>query len=845
MRAPLNWLREYADISADADPRDVAAALIRVGLEVETVDTLGAGLTGPLVVGQVREITELTEFRKPIRFCQVDVGPEQGGVRGIICGATNFAVDDLVPVALPGTVLPGGFEIAARKTYGHVSDGMICSAAELGLGDDHGGILVLGGGAAAGADVPAVGADAAAVLGIGEAVLDIAVTPDRGYCLSIRGLAREAAIALGVEFRDPAQAAADAATYPPQSAPAPAVDVHDTVGCPFYTAVLIDGVDPNAATPTWLEQRLVAAGMRSISLAVDVTNYVMLELGQPLHAFDAETVNGGIIVRRAHAGEQLETIDHVVRTLTPDDLLIADAAGPIGLAGTMGGLATEISETTHTIILEAAIFAPDVVARMARRHKLPSEASRRFERGVDPALPWVASRIAAELLVGIGGGVIRSGTGVGTQPAARTISISPDLPARISGADIAPAAAAGYLVDVGCQVTPEDSEAATADAQRWTVRVPTWRPDLRDPADVVEEVVRLYGYDNVPATLPSPPAGRGLTDPQRRRRAISRALASAGLVETLTYPFVGDAEMAALEITDERARLARLANPISAEQDALRTTLLPGLLAVVRRNVSRGAAGVGVFEIGQVFLPPAKPAKQPPIRPSVTRRPNPTEVAELAALLPDQPVHIAAVIAGEVEAAGVWGGSRTADWQDAVAAARRAANAVHVEVRAVPEAGRAPWHPGRCAALTAGETIVGYAGELHPRVISALGLPARTAAMELDFGLLDAQAVAVVPAPAMSTFPVVKEDIALIVPEDTAAADVLDSLVAGAGPLLESIRIFDEYRGTQIPTGHKSLAFAMRFRAADRTLSDTEVAQARNDAVARAAGQFGAVLRDS
>ena len=288
-----------------------------------------------------------------------------------------------------------------------------------------------------------------------------------------------------------------------------------------------------------------------------------------------------------------------------------------------------------------------------------------------------------------------------------------------------------------------------------------------------------------------------------------------------------------------------LANPISEAQGGLRTTLLPGLLAVVRRNFSRGAAGVGVYEIGQVFRVGSVAQSTPPIRPSVTQRPEAAELAALAALLPDQPVHIATVIAGEVEAAGWWGDGRAASWIDAVAAGRRVAEALHVQLRAIPEVDRAPWHPGRCAALLAGDQIIGYAGELHPRVIAALGLPPRTAAMELDFAALCEAAVSVVPAPSVSTHPVVKEDIALIVPEDTSAAELLDCVASGAGSLLESIRVFDEYRGAQIPDGHKSVAFAMRFRAPDRTLSDAEVAAARTDAVNSATTRFGAVLRDS
>ncbi|MDQ1249165.1 MAG: phenylalanyl-tRNA synthetase beta chain [Actinomycetota bacterium] len=829
MRAPVSWLREHAALPDDLAPRDLAAALVEVGMEVETVDVVGEGVTGPVLVGRVAAITELTEFRKPIRFCQVDVGAAGGGVRGIVCGATNFAVGDLVPVALPGAVLPGDFVIAARTTYGHVSDGMICSASELGLGDEYDGIMVLPPGSGAPGD------DAASLLGIGEAVLDIAVTPDRGYCLSIRGLAREAATALGVDFRDPADI--DLAGYPVAGAPAPRVSVEVPEACSQFTAVLITGVDPNVPSPAWLQSRLVAAGMRSISLAVDVTNYVMLELGQPLHAFDADSVVGGITVRRPRLGETLVTLDHVERTLDPGDVLIADDRGPIGLAGAMGGLESEISEATTSIILEAAHFAPEDVARMARRHKLPSEASRRFERVVDPALPWVASRRAAELLVAAGGGHIEGGTSVGSALPLPVVLIEPDLPARIAGAPIGTAEARGHLMAVGCTVTEESDG-------RWRVTAPSWRPDLRDPADVVEEVVRLYGYEKLPATLPSPPAGRGLTSEQRWRRAASRALAGAGFTEVLSYPFVGEGEVDALGITGERARAVKLANPLSDEQSRLRTTLLAGLLTVARRNLGRGAEGVSLYETGVVFLPGEPPAEV--IRPGVSRPPQAAEIAALAALLPDQPHHVAAVIAGQVEAPGWWGAGRKAAWHDAVASAQVVAAALRVQLEvAAVEAERAPWHPGRCAELRVASTVVGYAGELHPRVVEALGLPPRSAAMECDLDALIAAAPAVVSAPAVSTFPVAKEDIALVVAEEVSAADVQRAVVAGAGELLESVRLFDEYRGAQVPEGSKSLAFALRFRAANRTLSDDEVAAARDAAVARAGADTGASLRAS
>ena len=842
MRVPIEWLRQYAPIPAEVSARSIADALVGAGLEVESVDVVGEGLTGPLVVGRVVQITELTEFKKPIRFCQVDVGEAEP--RGIVCGASNFAEGDLVVVALPGAVLPGNFAISARKTYGHVSDGMICSARELGLGDEHDGIMVL--------DSGAPGDDATVLLGIGSAVLDIAVTPDRGYCLSIRGVAREAATAFDVEFIDPADA--DVPELSDGSVggdgQVQGVRTDDTSACPQYIAVRIAGFDPEAATPAWMAQRLVACGMRPISLAVDVTNYLMLELGQPLHAFDAAKLTGDIVVRRAQPGERLVTLDHVDRALDREDLLIADEAVPIGLAGTMGGLDSEISQTTDTIVLESAAFAPEVVARMARRHKLPSEASRRFERGVDPRIAWSAARRAAALLADLGGGTVTGVAHVGEPQDLATITMSASLPARIAGATGEPAGtpvitadiARANLEAIGASVAAND---LTGEDDTWVVTVPSWRPDLRDQADLVEEVVRLFGYENLPATMPSPPAGRGLTRQQRLRRAVSRALAHAGFVETPCYPFVGKGEVATLGIDDERATMVALANPLSEEAGLLRTTLLPGLVAAARRNFSRGAEGVALFETGTVFHPRDVAGEFPAMaaearHPSVDRRPSEDELTALQAILPLQPQNVATLLAGEVIRDGaehVWG------WQDAIASAQVVAEALNLPVELEAAADRMPWHPGRCARLIFDGVTVGYAGELHPRVVTAAGLPARSAAMELNLDLAMAAAPEAVAAPTVSTFPVAKEDVALVVAEDVSAAELAQALRAGGGPILESVRLFDEYRGSQIPQGQKSLAFALRLRATDRTLSDVEVAEVRQAAVAAAVEQFGAVLR--
>src|SRR3982751_3017555 len=429
MRVPIGWLAEHVDVPAGTTVEDLDAAFVRLGLEVEEVHR-PAEVTGPLVVGRVLEIEELTGFKKPIRYCRVDVGETEP--RGIVCGATNFAVGDAVVVALPGAVLPGGFEIAARTTYDHVSDGMICSVRELGVGEDHAGILVLGD---SGDDVPPPGTPAASVAGLEDVVIELAVTPDRGYCLSMRGIAREMGTGLAAPWRDPG------AITPPAWSGEPAwkVTVADPERCDRFSMVAMEGLDPTAPSPWWMRRRLAQAGVRSISLAVDVTNYVMLELGQPMHAFDRDAVTGPITVRLAHEGEKLTTLDGNVRRLSTDDLLITDESGPIGLAAVMGGASTESGggsqgRATTAVLLEAAHWEPTGVARTARRHRLPSEAAKRFERGVDPELTVVALARAAELLAEYGGATVVGGVvDIDTRAARPAIAPHPAKPAQVSG----------------------------------------------------------------------------------------------------------------------------------------------------------------------------------------------------------------------------------------------------------------------------------------------------------------------------------------------------------------------------------------------------------------------------
>lgn len=824
MRVPISWLRELVEIPADHTTRDIADRLVRAGLEVESVEVIGGGVIGDLLVGQVVSIEELTEFKKPIRWCQVDVGADHGGIRGIICGARNFQEGDRVVVAVPGTTLPGDFTITARETYGHVSDGMICSEKEMGLGEDHAGIMVLP------PQTAEPGADAKPIVGLGEEVLDVAVTPDRGYALSMRGIAREVAIAYNVAFHDPVDRDIELPMPSPDHAPAECGS-EDLDACPLFTLGTLIGFNPHATTPPWMAQRLTACGMRPVSLAVDITNYVMLELGQPLHAFDLAKLRGPVRPARVSDGTPFETLDHVQRTLTADDLVIRDDSGPIGLAGVMGGLTSEIENDTTDIALEAAWFRPDVIARASRRHKISSEASRRYERGVDRVLAPVASARALALMLEYGGGTYCGMTGVEVPFEPTRIAMAATLPGDVAGMTIEDPQK--LLTAVGCDVTTTDTTLH--------VTAPTWRPDLRDPADLVEEVVRLVGYDALPSTLPTAALGHGLTTQQRIRRRVGTVLAARGLVEVLSYPFVGDEELDALRVPANchRRKTPRLANPLSDEQPFLRGTLIPGLIAAAQRNLGRGISDLRLFEIGSVFR---GSLGDNPGRVPVDAKPSDANWSALNELLPDQPMQVAILLAGDRTPVSWWGGAMPSDWADAIEAARAIAASVGVEL--IVDAGADPiLHPGRGATLRVGEHVVGSAGELHPRACEALGLPEHTAVAELDLELLTDVAPAVRPAPSISAHPVAKEDIALVVGPEVTVAQVEAAIRAGAGDLLEGVRLFDVYQGQQIPEGHRSLAFALRLRAPDRTLEAADIAQVREAIIAHVASECGARLR--
>ncbi|MCQ9165664.1 MULTISPECIES: phenylalanine--tRNA ligase subunit beta [unclassified Arthrobacter] len=847
MRIPLTWLREYAQVPAGATAEDVMTELVKVGFEEEAVHRPLDSISGPVVVGRVlSKEPEPQSNGKTINWCSVRVVPEgatqalegdgidPSGVQGIVCGAHNFEVGDKVVVTLPGAVLPGDFRISPRKTYGHVSAGMIASVRELGMGEEHDGILVL---STLGLD-PEPGTDALELLGLRDEAAEINVTPDRGYVFSIRGAAREYAHATGTPFMDPASLV----SVTPASGPGYPVRLEDQApiyglpGCDRFVARTVHGINAAAPTPTWMSSRLRLAGIRSISLPVDISNYVMLELGQPLHFYDADKLSGDIVVRRAAAGETLQTLDGKVRKLDTEDLLITDASGAIGVAGVMGGAATEVTPATTSVLIEAAHFEEVSIARSRRRHKLPSEASKRFERGVDWEVADEAAQRAVNLLVELAGGTEdTTATDVGTEPAPVTVFLPAGFASARIGIDFTPEQVVDSLTDLGAGVEEADGG--------WNVTAPSWRHDLATPEDLTEEVARLVGYDAIPATLPIAPPGRGYSRTQQQRRRAVQALADSGLTEILAYPFVSKAANDTFGVAEAGAPrgAVKLANPLSEEFGYLRTSVLPGLIDTAKRNHSRGFTDLALFESGLVFLPSGTfgTASIPPLG----AKPSDDVLDALYDGIPYQPLTIGAVFTGRDTAAAPGHTPRAWDWADAIDAARLVADVTGVDL-VVEQGSHQAFHPGRAAVLKlrSGE-VVGHAGELHPRLLAEQHLPARTVAMEINASMVFDAAPDVIVARPISTFPVATQDVALVVPAEIPAAEVLATLREGAGELLEDVALFDEYHGKGIPEASKSLAFGLRFRAADRTLTADEASAARAAAVELAGERFGATQR--
>jgi phenylalanyl-tRNA synthetase beta chain len=681
---------------------------------------------------------------------------------------------------------------------------------------------------------PKIGSDALELLHLNDAAAEVNVTPDRGYCFSVRGIAREYAHATGADFRDPKGNAVlnhGEGFSLKFDDPTP---VRNNPGMQRMVLRSVMGIDASRPTPPWMIARLKLSGMRSISLAVDITNYVMLELGQPTHAYDLDKLQGGITVRRANANETLKTLDGQVRKLHPEDLLICDDSGPIGLAGVMGGESTEVDSNTKNVLIEAANFDPISIARSARRHKLSSEASKRFERGVDPMIADNAAARVVQLLEvhALGEGNILGAEYKQMQPVG-AIFLPIDFAESVVGIAFGEEEQARILSEIGCVV-------ATVDGGLEVI-APSWRPDIRHKTDLVEEIARIGGYHRIPSRLPVAPPGRGLSRNQQLRRQAISALVGAGYTEVLTYPFMSSAQNQWFSGA-QPSKTVKLANAMQEDASELRTSMLPGLIDAAKRNLSRGLVDLALFEEGSVFLPESAVAAGSRL-PVGNARPDDAQLTLLNSEIPTQPKHIGVLLTGARVPNQVGQREVAANYQDALNAILSIARAASVELE-IRQAVRHGFHPGRCAEFfTSDSILVAVAGELDPALALQNDLPRRVAAAEVNLNALFSCSPPSLSAGEIKVMPAATQDLSLVVDIDVPAASLQEAFVEGAGELLESIVLTDDYRGENIDANKKSLTFALRFRASDRTLTQAEATEAREAGVANAAAKHSAVLR--
>jgi phenylalanyl-tRNA synthetase beta chain len=817
LKLPIRWIEEYVKLPKNISTDKIVETLVKIGFEVESVEIFG-GVDGPLVVGQVESIEVLTEYKKPIRYCIVNVGNKK---QEIICGASNFQVSDQVVVALPGSVLPGDFKITERETYGKISQGMICSAREIGFSESHEGIIVL-------AEKYKNGQDAKGLLGLGEVVLDISVLPDRGYAMSVRGIARELATALGVDFVDPAKVKISK----PKKSSKLKVSLK-TKDASKIALVFLKNYDPQSVTPMFMQKRLAQVGFRSISLPVDITNYLMIEIGQPLHAFDSDKISGGIQIRAAKPNEKIETLDHVKRSLKSNDLVIADSTKALSIAGVMGGLESEITTQTTNLIIESAIFDRGTISGTARFHKLISEASKRFERGTDDEINEICAVRCADLLVKYGKAQI-----VGMALTAKKIfknKTSFDLAEikRLIGFEIPNKEIEKIFTSLQIVISKK--------GKIWILTPPSWRHDLLNSADYVEEIIRIWGYEKIPTQLPQTVLGKGLNKQQLNKKNISIKLSSLGLNEVLNYPFIGLNQLDDLNIDgkDIRKNVVKLANPLSEQSPFLRTSLLPGLIGALTRNISRGIDDLALFEQGSVFfLNKAGPIKTSP---AVGKRPAVAEIKNINDHLPFQPTYISGILYGNIQTQG-WGiSAREYQWQDSIEIVRQLFFEFGIQIN-LKNTKFAPFHPGRCAEILIEGHVVGHAGEFAPSVTEKIGLNGKVFAFEINKNYID-QFSEIHKAPLVSAMPVMKEDLAFVVNQNVKANEVRKTIQSVNLDLIESVNLFDVYQGTNIEKDKKSLAFNLRLRASDSTISTEVASQLRQEIIAKVHSQHGGTLR--
>ncbi len=834
MRALWSWLGELVEFDRELGAEEAAAALTAAGFEVETIEPIGQDFSGVVVA----EVVGKRRHPNADKLSLVDVIDTPGGTATqVVCGANNVPdPGGRVLWAKPGAILPGFGEISTRAIKGVDSPGMLCAEDELGLGDDHAGIIVLGpDDILHGSDELLGDSRAIERLGLRDYVFDVGVHPNRGDALGHLGLARELVALLGGRLRDIDEridaALASVTTDASQAADHIAVHIDDPEGCPRYTARYISGVAVKPA-PLWMQQRLRAVGVRPLSNLVDVTNYVMFELGQPLHAFDYKHVRGGEIrVRRAQAGERMTTLDDVERTLEANDLLICDGSGPVALAGVMGGADSEVSDDTHELLLESAGFAPAMVRRTARRLGLHSEASARFERGVDPNLAERASRLAASLLARLGGGQVAAGVvdNFPRPPEPKRLTLRASRASSLVGIEFGRDQAASVLSRLGIDATPSPD-----DDDQLAVVCPTYRADLLREVDLIEDLLRIHGFDKVPGTLPQgqvPPTRQ--VDP--RPEKLRAALIAAGMSETISFGFTSRERIAALGLpdSDRRAKPIAIRNPMSQEQAVMRTSLLPGLLAAIGRNVSHGVSDVALFEIGSVFLPAAASSSS----------------SDADGSLPDEPTRAAGVIAGhrpgwltttdEVDLFDLKG-----PLEQAIEAALPADSG---QVSFVADNQVPYMHPGVCARVVLsrgnGDAIdIGHIGEIHPATRRALGDLPRCFGFEIAIDAFPVRAP--VQMQGVPRYPAITRDISMLLDDSVPAARVRSHIEAASEPLIEHITVLEDFRDpAHVPSGKKGMLWSITYRSPESTLTDAEVDKVHERLVAGLLSELSATRR--
>jgi phenylalanyl-tRNA synthetase beta chain len=778
MKVLLSWLREFAPF--EGDPVELGNQMSDLGMAVESIEHTGAAFDGVIVA----RVLELRAHPDADRIQLVDVDTGDGNALQIVCGAKNLSVGDLVPLAAIGAVLPGDFRIEKRKMRGEVSNGMLCSSRELGLGDDHAGIMVLNSLAPA----PALGTDARDALGLVDDVLfDLEINPNRPDAMSVAGVARDLAARLGLPFTipEPTVVAASAASIDGRAS----VELVDPALCGRFHVRILDGVTVGES-PDWMARRLTLCGMRPINSVVDASNYVMLELGQPNHTYDLAKVPGGALrVRWARDGEAIVTLDGVERTLATGDGVIADRDDrAIGIAGVMGGASTEISDATTSVLLEMAWWDPMTIARSSARLGLRSEASMRFERGADPDMVALAARRFAELLAPSGATLADGHLDAhGELPSREPVRVRTSRVNAYLGTDLDGARIVELLEPIGFRVSAVDDHHDAHD-----VVVASFRPDTRTEVDIIEEVARHHSYARIAPRVPGGHRTGGLTERQSNRRLLRQTLVGLGISEAMPIPFLapGDLERAGLD-----AAAVSVTNPLVTEESVLRTSLRPGLVKALAYNESHRNTGVELFEVGKVFLPP--PAGQQ---------------------LPDEREHLGVAIAG-------------VDGRGAVEVWHVMARALGYPVGRLDQRPIAGLHPTRSAQLVIDGVVVGALGEVDPEVSTSFGVAERIGWLEVDLDTLFAIERTERRYVPISRFPSSDVDLAFEVPDTVAAADVAQALRDAGGPLLAGVAMFDVYRGPGVAEGHRSLAYSLRFQATDRTLTDVEVGEARAAAI--------------